>query len=118
MRLPSIPGRRRPTRGADNCLEAFPARVRGLVEYYSKSRGVGDSELAVAELVEKGYNYWILEQRYGGDKVERAWASSDLVAGLAAGYAFYRLRLRDAVEELRRLTLTLSGVLADPETVH
>ncbi len=83
-----------------------------LLEYYMARSGIEDPGEAASRLVEEGYKRWIEESsREGGEA--GAWASLDWASRVAAGYAYYRLRLRDAVEEMRRLTMTLSGVLAD-----
>lgn len=96
-------------RGRSLGLDEETARV---VRYFAEREGLGFEE-AVKVLVSKGYNYWVMEQRFGGEVESRAaWDTRFRLMRVEAGYAHYRFRLREAVGELRRMTIELSGLLA------
>ncbi len=96
------------------CIE-LDDRRKEMLDYYMKTVGEANMEKAVIDLLEKGYRYWLLERNYGeesiGDRVN--WDPVYWSMKLASGFAFYKIRLRDAVEELKKLTMSLSGVLGD-----
>jgi hypothetical protein len=107
MRLPLKRGERGRT------LELGEEAYR-LLEYYMKVEGIDDPSEAASRLLVEGYNSWRARQSRGSrESGGGPWDSLDWCMRVAAGYAYYRLRLSDAIEELRRLTLTLSGVLGD-----
>ena len=113
MRLPGLSRHRRSVGEGGALRVELGGSAASLVEYYMAAEGLEDPSEAVARLVEKGYHYWQLEQRSEDREPRGAWDSTEWTMRVAAGYAYYRLRLRDAVEELRRLTMTLGGVLGD-----
>jgi hypothetical protein len=94
-------------------------RLKEILEYYMKTTETTDQEKAVMDLLEKGYRYWLLERNYGEENVRDRvnWDPVYWSMKLASGFAFYKIRLRDAVEELKKLTMSLSGVLGDFKTV-
>ncbi|MCE4614051.1 MAG: hypothetical protein F7B60_00770 [Desulfurococcales archaeon] len=102
-------------------------RLKELLKYYLNSTDEGEKGKSVLDLLEKGYRYWLLEKNYGEEKVgdRENWDPVYWSMKLASGFAFYKIRLRDAIEELKKLTMSLSGVLGDlklcydkPETVR
>jgi len=86
-----------------------------LVKYYMTSEKINDLNVAVNELIKKGYSYWLLEKKYGKRGVEdpKVWSQSFWNIKASAGFVYYRLRLKDAVDEIKRLSITLSSLLAD-----
>ncbi len=83
-----------------------------LVRYFAESEGIGVVD-AVRALVSKGYSYLVMERRFGKEVSSRAaWDLRFRLLRIEAGYAHYRYRLREAVEELRRMTIEMSGLLA------
>ncbi len=84
-----------------------------LVTHFMEKEGLASIEEAVKELVRRGYEHWVLESRYGSNIDSRAaWDIRFRLMKVEAGYAHYRWKLREAVEELRRMTIEMSGLLA------
>ncbi|MCE4600938.1 MAG: hypothetical protein F7C38_05170 [Desulfurococcales archaeon] len=93
--------------------------LRGLVGYFMKSTGVNSIDEAVRALVRRGYDYWLLERKYGGDVDSmRVWDAGFKCMELEAGFLYYRMRVREVIEELKNAVLILSGVLADLEACY
>ncbi len=90
-------------------------RLKELLKYYLNSKPEIGEDKALRELLEKGYRYWLLERNYGKDKISdrENWDPVYWSMKLASGFAFYKIRLRDAIEELKKLAMSLSGVLGD-----
>ncbi|MEB3756729.1 MAG: hypothetical protein GSR79_07735 [Desulfurococcales archaeon] len=112
--------------GGQLCI-TLDDRLKGILKYYLNSTPKEKEDEALKELLEKGYRYWLLEKNYGKEKVgdRENWDPVYWSMKLASGFAFYKIRLRDAIEELKKLTMSLSGVLGDlklcyekPETVR
>jgi len=118
-----LPGSNRRGNGVQ-CLR-LEEGLRERIEYYMRETGIDGIDEAVGSLVEKGYKYWLMENSYKDKIGERVnWDPVYWSMKLASAYAYYKLRLRDAVEEMKKLTMALGGVLGElrlcyekPETV-
>lgn len=90
-----------------------------MLEYYTRSRKNLSVEEAVRELLRKGYNYWLLEKKYG-DRVDSPllWDRGLQCMRVESAFLYYRMRVREVIEELKNAILILSGVLADLESCY
>ena len=96
----------------------LPSDVVKLVEYYAERVGKGFDE-ALADLVRKGLRYHELEVMYGKDLHDKeVWDKRYYYLKIEAGYLYYRLRLREVMDEMKSLVLTLSGVLGSLEACY
>lgn len=100
-------------RSVEDCLGPS---LRFLEAYMGRS-GVEDRCRALADLVEKGYHYWLLEEKY-----ERAKLDDPIVLDMSVRYgkvlhAYFRLKLllRELLQDFRRLVITLGSVLTELE---
>lgn len=86
---------------------------------YMKSTKNMDLESTIKDLIRKGYNYWLLEKKYG-DKIDslEVWDRNLQCMKIESGFLYYRLRVREVIEELKNAILILSGVLADLESCY
>lgn len=93
--------------------------LRRIIAYYMDSRKMDDVVEAIRELVRKGYNYWLLESKYK-DRVDSplVWDRGLQVMKIESAFLYYRMRVREVIEELRNAILILSGVLADLESCY
>ncbi len=71
------------------------------------------------DLVEKGYNYCLLERKYG-NKIdsEEVWSNSLRILKIEAGFLYYRLRTRELIKKLKNIVFILSGVIGDLESCY
>ena len=81
---------------------------------HSKNIDNKNRERAVRDLLIKGYWYWLLEKKYGKERVgsREAWDKTYSCLKVESGYLYYRLRLSDVIEELRSLLFIFSGFLS------
>ncbi len=86
-----------------------------LVKYYMRAEKIDNIDLAISNLIKKGYEYWLLEKKYGSEapKDPKVWSESYWNLRASSGFVYYRLRLKDAIEEIKRLSITMSSILAD-----
>ena len=77
-----------------------------LIEYYMNKEGVKEYSRAIEKLVELGYESWV------SSKTSRA-ESIDRILAVEAGYAYYRLRLREVLDELKSIAMLLSGLASE-----
>ncbi|MCE4624372.1 MAG: hypothetical protein F7C35_00715 [Desulfurococcales archaeon] len=87
-----------------------------LIEYYMERTGKPYEE-ALAELVKKGYDYWLIETKYTDKSVGHVITQGfiDRYSTVLHAYFTCKLKLREAYDDLRKLTLTLSSLLAEVE---
>ena len=87
------------------------------LEAYMGRAGVEDECRALGELVEKGYHYWLLEEKYEQVKLDDPVILDMSVRYGEVLHAYFRLKLllRDLLHDFRRLVLTLGSVLAELE---
>jgi hypothetical protein len=72
---------------------------------------------ALKRVIEKGLRYVELENAYGGGVKDRElWDKTYRLLKVESAYLHYRLLYREAVEEIRGLTMTLSSVISNLET--
>ncbi len=115
-------GRRRGRgKARDVSLSSVEVRVdselRKILEYFMESEGVSSTSEAVTRLVKMGYKYWNMRSQYGDDLSDRElWDIRFRLLKLESGYLHYKLMLRDALEQLRTLTMNLSSALSQLNT--
>lgn len=89
------------------------SELRKILEYFMESEGVSSTSEAVTRLVKMGYKYWNMRSQYGDDLSDRElWDIRFRLLKLESGYLHYKLMLRDALEQLRTLTMNLSSALS------
>ncbi|MCE4617858.1 MAG: hypothetical protein F7C82_05775 [Desulfurococcales archaeon] len=93
--------------------------INNLLQYYMMSTKNEDLENTIKDLIRKGYNYWLLEKKYG-DKIDslEVWDRNLQCMKIESGFLYYRMRVREVIEELKNAILILSGVLADLESCY
>ncbi len=79
-----------------------------------------DPEKALRQLVLKGYNYWLLEKKYGENRIDekKIW---DIIYDkmlIESLYLYYKMRLREAIEELQKLSIMSISFLSDLESCY
>ncbi len=91
-----------------------------LVDYFMKSEKIEDINDAIVKLIKKGYSYWLLERKYGErlEENSKIWSKEYWNLKTSSGFVYYRLRLKDAVDEIKRLAITMSSLLADLEDCY
>ncbi len=96
--------------------------IQEILENYMHSENIDNKnrEKAVRDLLIKGYWYWLLEKKYGKERVDsrEAWDKTYSCLKVESGYLYYRLRLSDVIEELRSLLFIFSGLLSDLTTCY
>lgn len=91
--------------------------LRNILEYFMESEGVSSMSEAITRLVKMGYRYWNMKSQYGDDLSDRElWDIRFRLLKLESGYLHYKLMLRDALEQLRTLTMNLSSALSQLNT--
>ncbi len=110
---------KRKNRNKQVCIE-LDEHLRELIDNYMVSEGLNSLEESVKNLVSKGYWYWILEKKYGRNRIDsvEVWGRAYDCLRIESGYLYYRLRLRDVIEEMRKLIMILSSVLSDLKTCY
>jgi hypothetical protein len=92
--------------------------LKAKIKYYMNMNKI-TYQNAVRELIEKGYNYWLLERKYGENaRSLEIWDPNRRLLKVEAGFLYYRLRTRELIEELKNIIFILSGVLADLENCY
>ncbi len=87
----------------------IPDWLRERVERFAVEQGIGFDE-AVARLIEKGLRFYELEKK-GEAGLREVWDRRHYFWSIEAGYLYYRLRLREVLEELKSLAMVLTGVV-------
>jgi len=83
---------------------------------YSSRRGVSQED-ALRDLVAKGLRYYELEKAYGKRVSDReVWDRRFYFMKVEAGYLRYKLRLREVVEDIRRVLMVLSSTVSELQT--
>ncbi len=106
-------------KGKQVCIEV-DGHLRELIDNYMANEGLEDLEESIRNLISKGYWYWILEKKYGHSRInnQEIWDRAYDYLRVESGYLYYRLRLRDVIEEMRKLIIILSSVLSDLKTCY
>jgi len=81
----------------------IPREVESLVREYAKDKGI-DDERALIELVKMGYRGYKLQSAVGYDKMQ-------YFLKVEASYLYYRMRVRELVEQIKSLALGLMGTV-------
>ncbi len=93
--------------------------IKDILDYYMKSKNLESRAEAIKELVKMGYKYWTLEKSYGENINDReVWDTTYRLLKVEGRYLYYRLRLREVMEEMRRLTLILSSIMSELEICY
>ena len=93
--------------------------IEDILDYYMKSRKLESKAEAIKELVKMGYKYWTLEKSYGDNMNDReVWDTTYRLLKVEGRYLYYRLRLREVMEEMRRLSLILSSMMSELEICY
>ncbi len=80
---------------------------------YAAKRGLGIEE-ALCELVRKGLRYAELESLYGRNVAAReVWDRRFYFMKVEACYLRYKLRLREVVEDMRRVLMVMSSLVSE-----
>jgi len=91
--------------------------LSGMLKYFMESEDISSPSEAIARLVKMGYRYWNMRSQYGDDLSDRElWDIRFRLLKLESGYLHYKLMLRDALEQLRTLTMNLSSALSQLNT--
>ena len=91
--------------------------LSGMLKYFMESEDISSPSEAIAKLVKMGYRYWNMRSQYGDDLSDRElWDIRFRLLKLESGYLHYKLMLRDALEQLRTLTMNLSSALSQLNT--
>ncbi len=77
-----------------------------LIEYYMSREGVRDYSKAVERLVELGYESWVSGKTGSVESIDR-------ILAIEAGYAYYRLRLKEILDEMKSIAMLLSGLASE-----
>ncbi len=89
-----------------------------LVEHYAEERRVSVQQ-AIAELLEKGYEHYCLEKKFGDRILDReVWDRRFYYMKVEGGYLYYRMRLWEAVGEIRLLAMALAGAASSLEACY
>jgi|GEM_PF-1347830 len=92
-------------------LDIFPDYSKRIIEEYSSRNNIGEYD-ALIELIEKGFRYYEFEKLYGKDIHDReVWDKRFYYLEIESRYLHYKLRLKEVIEELKSLVLTLSKVV-------
>ncbi len=87
--------------------------LSGMLKYFMESESLSSPSEAIAKLAKMGYRYWNMRSQYGDNLSDRElWDIRFRLLKLESGYLHYKLMLRDALEQLRTLTMNLSSVLS------
>ncbi len=90
-----------------------------LIEYFMRTEKLDDINNTIIQLIKKGYSYWLLERKYGKNLEEhKVWSKEYWNLKTSSGFVYYRLRLKDAIDEIKRLAITMSSLLADLEDCY
>jgi len=96
---------------------AIDGELSGILKYFMESEGISSPSEAIAKLAKMGYRYWNMRSQYGDDLSDRElWDIRFRLLKLESGYLHYKLMLRDALEQLRTLTMNLSSALSQLNT--
>lgn len=91
--------------------------LSGMLKYFMESEDLSSPSEAIVRLVKMGYRYWNMRSQYGDNLSDRElWDIRFRLLKLESGYLHYKLMLRDALEQLRTLTMNLSSVLSQLNT--
>ena len=91
--------------------------LSGMLKYFMESEDISSPSEAITKLVKMGYRYWNMRSQYGDDLSDRElWDIRFRLLKLESGYLHYKLMLRDALEQLRTLTMNLSSALSQLNT--
>ncbi len=108
---------RRKERG-DEVLLRVPQEVLPLIRDYAEKKNMSIED-ALHDLIVKGYRYYQLETMYDKHVSDReVWDRRFYFLKIEAGYLYYRMRLRDAIEDLRSLAMILSGTISSLEMCY
>jgi len=92
-------------------LDIFPDYSKRLIEEYSSRNNIGKYD-ALIELIQKGFQYYELEKLYGKDVHDKeVWDKRFYYLEIESRYLHYKLRLKEVIEKLKSLVLTLSKVV-------
>ena len=98
--------------------EELPENIRVLIEQYAEKHHINYLQ-ALKELVQKGLRYDELERQYGKDVDSRElWDKRFYYLKIESGYLYYRLRLKEVIDELKTLAIRFAGVLGSLETCY
>jgi hypothetical protein len=88
-----------------------------LLESYTNSSSVEDVCEALAQLVGKGYSYWLLENKYDSVKLEDPVVLDFTVRYGKILHAYFneKMLLRELLEDFKRLLFSLSSILSEIE---
>ncbi|MCE4619573.1 MAG: hypothetical protein F7C33_00955, partial [Desulfurococcales archaeon] len=77
---------RKNSKNDSNCQ--INENLKEIINYYATKKNLSFNE-AINELIEKGYNYWLLEEKYK-DKIntEEVWSSSHRILRIEAGFLY------------------------------
>jgi len=99
-------------------LNMLPDYSKRLVKEYSSKNNITEYD-ALIELTEKGFHYYELEKIYDKDVHDReVWDKRFYYLELESRYLHYKLRLKEVIEELESLVLTLSRLVNSLETCY
>jgi len=98
--------------------EEIPENIQELIKQYAERNNI-DYLQALKELVQKGLRYDELERQYGKDVDSRElWDKRFYYLKIESGYLYYRLRLKEVIDELKTLAIRFAGVLGSLETCY
>ncbi len=98
--------------------EELPENIQELIKQYAERNNI-DYLQALKELVQKGLRYDELERQYGKDVDSRElWDKRFYYLKIESGYLYYRLRLKEVIDELKTLAIRFAGVLGSLETCY
>jgi len=98
--------------------EELPENIRVLIKKYAEKHHVSYLQ-ALKELIQKGLRYDELERQYGKDVDSRElWDKRFYYLKIESGYLYYRLRLKEVIDELKTLAIRFAGVLGSLETCY
>jgi len=92
--------------------------VKDIIDSYMREKGIKDENIAIKELIEKGYRYWSLEKTYQNVSEREIWDIRYKLLKVEGRYLYYRLRLKETIDEMKRLVLMLSSVMSELELCY
>lgn len=93
---------------------SIPVELQAIVRSYAE-RNNSSIEEAVIELARKGYDYWLLEQKYGDPDTRLGWDPVERYRVALHAFLDSKLRLREMYTDLQRLVLLLSSLVKELE---
>jgi len=104
--------------GKNKEKEELPEDIRALIKQYAERHHINYLQ-ALKELIQKGLRYSELERQYGKDVDSRElWDKRFYYLKIESGYLYYRLRLKEVIDELKTLAIRFAGVLGSLETCY